>query len=340
MHISDSTLRVLKGMITGDSELAPYRAFSDIQSFFISHGLQFPNGYTSRGTFTTFYLEEINGGPHLEKVILGAFDPRRFFGEHDIEIAVNFFNDYFLYDGYQLVKEGLLYKCKKVNLKVFSANNEKIKNLIFASTGPKPEIVLIDAVNNDIQITKNAEYCLVYDEAIPDDGLKWSNLSKWWGKQQGKITSLEIEQSLYKRLYQSIHSKPEQLFFRSYFRIFRSLLGEKLLALIPQVYLHYDPYTLAQLEGNNRLQRQRMDFLLLTDEKRIVIEIDGIQHYSAKNSNGISIADPKTYGEMVHEDRRLKLAGYELFRFGGYELQNEDHVDGIVKDFFNRLFKL
>lgn len=40
------------------------------------------------------------------------------------------------------------------------------KNLIFASTGPKPELGFADAVNNDIVILRHAEHCLVYDEPI------------------------------------------------------------------------------------------------------------------------------------------------------------------------------
>jgi hypothetical protein len=37
------------------------------------------------------------------------------------------------------------------------------KNLIFAANGPKPGLVLRDALNNDIEIVRNGEYCLVYD---------------------------------------------------------------------------------------------------------------------------------------------------------------------------------
>ena len=43
------------------------------------------------------------------------------------------------------------------------------KNIIFAANGPKPEIVLRDAINNDVEIVKNAEYCLVFDRPIPPD---------------------------------------------------------------------------------------------------------------------------------------------------------------------------
>ncbi|GDY69845.1 MULTISPECIES: hypothetical protein [Streptomyces] len=29
---------------------------------------------------------------------------------------------------------------------------------------------------------------------------------------------------------------------------------------------------------------------------------------------------PRLYAEMVAKDRRLRLAGYEIYRFGGFEL--------------------
>jgi hypothetical protein len=56
----------------------------------------------------------------------------------------------------------------------------EMKNLIFASTGPKPKIVLRDAVNNDLQITENAEHCLVYDRPLGEEGLTWRHLTAWW----------------------------------------------------------------------------------------------------------------------------------------------------------------
>jgi hypothetical protein len=33
-----------------------------------------------------------------------------------------------------------------------------VKNLIFAANGPKPELVLRDAVNNDVEIARNGEF--------------------------------------------------------------------------------------------------------------------------------------------------------------------------------------
>ncbi len=86
---------------------------------------------------------------------------------------------------------------------------------------------------------------------------------------------------------------------------------ENFFALLPQVYLHCDPYTIKQrANGDKPLKRQRMDFLLLfSNRQRVVIEVDGKQHYSDNN-----IVSPSLYAEMVIEDRHLKLAGYEVYR--------------------------
>ena len=91
-------------------------------------------------------------------------------------------------------------------------------------------------------------------------------------------------------------------------------------ALIPQVYLHFDPVTQSARrsagQSGSPLARQRMDFLILFSSRhRVVLEVDGKQHYA----NG-DTASPALYSEMVSEDRRLRLAGYEVYRFGGTKL--------------------
>ncbi len=103
---------------------------------------------------------------------------------------------------------------------------------------------------------------------------------------------------------------------------------------MPQVYLHYDPYTVRQ-RGLSRspLGRQRMDFLLLySDRHRAVIEIDGRQHYA----DDAGRADPRLYAQMVSEDRRLRLAGYEVYRFGGQEL-TDNAAEEMLAAFFDAL---
>lgn len=80
------------------------------------------------------------------------------------------------------------------------------------------------------------------------------------------------------------------------------------------------------------LVRQRMDFLLLfSDRRRVVIEVDGEQRYASGEK-----ASPDLYAQMVAEDRRLRLAGYEVYRFGGAELFSEASK-AMVEEFFDQL---
>lgn len=210
----------------------------------------------------------------------------------------------------------------------------RVQNLIFAADGLKPEIVLSDALNNMVEIVENAEYCLIYDLPIPQIGLLWRHLAEWWSKKQSlPFPNKDTERGLFRRLKKSLASPPESLLFDTYFKCFHSKLQERLPALIPQVYLHYDPKTLKTLQGGKRLSRQRMDFLLLfSNSERVVIEVDGKQHYSEEE-----VASPKKYAEMVAEDRRLRLLGYEVYRFGGLEL-NETGGREKVEEFFEQLF--
>jgi very-short-patch-repair endonuclease len=206
------------------------------------------------------------------------------------------------------------------------------KNLIFAANGPKPQIILADAINNDIQIVRNQEFCLIYDRPIGLDGLSWSELVQWWAE---AVSPNDPERSLYQRLAESLTSRPEKRLFRLYFEILRECYKDRLPAIIPQVYLHYDPYTIRHQPNGSSLVRQRMDFLLLLRHRqRVVIEIDGKQHYA----NG-DVASPERYAAMVAEDRNLRLLGYEVYRFGGYELM-QDNPREIVEPFLNRLMAL
>ena len=62
--------------------------------------------------------------------------------------------------------------------------------------------------------------------------------------------------------------------------------------------------------------------------------MDGKQHYAHGDQ-----ASPALYSEMAAEDRRLRLAGYEVYRFGGYELYEQELADATADTFFLRLFQ-
>jgi hypothetical protein len=110
----------------------------------------------------------------------------------------------------------------------------EMKNLISA-TGPKPRIVISNAISNDLEVVENGEHCLFYDRTLSPAGLTWRQLTAWWARSD-------------------------------------TLDGEE----ERTATLHYDPYT---RRAGGTLTRQRMDFLLLVDQhRRVVLEVDGIQH--------------------------------------------------------------
>jgi len=74
--------------------------------------------------------------------------------------------------------------------------------------------------------------------------------------------------------------------------------------------------------------------MLLPNGFRIVLEVDGKQHYAQLDG----LADPVRYAELAAADRELKLAGYEVFRFGTEELRAES-APAFVKSFFEQLFR-
>ncbi len=114
-------------------------------------------------------------------------------------------------------------------------------------------------------------------------------------------------------------------------------------ALLPQVYLHFDPLTERQrrtLNKPRRLARERMDFLLLLPGGvRIVIEVDGKHHYAREvpPESGRWEVAADLYSEMLAEDRELRLKGYEVFRFGGREILESREDLSSIRRFFGDL---
>lgn len=181
----------------------------------------------------------------------------------------------------------------------------RTKNLIFASRS-KPDLRFRDAVSNDIEIVSRADQVLVYDLPLPTHGLRWRDLQTWWADLR-KLDDEAAKRSLYKRLLSSLpeNSPPQVLLFETFFKHFGSRVPD-LPALLPEVWLHWDPKTVRE-RGPEALTRYRMDFLmLLPNEVRIVVEVDGLHHYADHAGAG----NPDRYAAMVRADRELRLAGY------------------------------
>lgn len=240
-------------------------------------------------------------------------------------------NDVLARDRYALIQEGDVSGHAVYVFRALVRGVEgRPKNLIFASRGPKPEIGFRDAINNDVVLLSGEENCLIYDRPIAPHGLLWSELVAWWSAATGADA-----QGLGARLGESLASDAERKLFATYFKSYRQALGDALPALLPQVYLHYDPAIVKSLRGRLPLPRQRMDFLLLLPSRqRVVLEVDGKHHFSKGEQPSLRV-----YADMVSADRELRLAGYEIYRFGANELVGEG-AEARITDFFDRLFRL
>lgn len=121
-----------------------------------------------------------------------------------------------------------------------------------------------------------------------------------------KITMCHGEKSFTERLWKSVEhcdSPIEKDLFISYLELVEEL-GDEIPALLSQVYLYYD--SKVQRERTVKIfDHQCMDFLMLfSDSRRVVIELDGVQHYGVKSqiAGGMYpdyIASPRLYVQMV-----------------------------------------
>ncbi|WP_425577868.1 hypothetical protein [Streptomyces fimbriatus] len=220
-----------------------------------------------------------------------------------------------------------------------------LKNIIFASTGLKPEIVIDQVVDGAIEIVEHADTCLVYNRPLTDAGLTWGELVDWWREQNlmEGIDDRAVGRSLYERLKASLGSEAERFLFHAFASRYAEPDAMSQPALLPQVYLHFDPLTARQrqlLKKPRRLARERMDFLLLLPAGvRIVIEVDGKQHYARETPKGSGHweAAADLYSAMAAEDRILRLKGYEVFRFGGKEILDARDNLTFIRRFFSDL---
>ena len=200
---------------------------------------------------------------------------------------------------------------------------EPIKNIIFAAKY-KPDIVLDDALTNGIKVI-NANGALIFDQGIPMNGISWEVLVKWYEQ----LNQGNTEKQMITMFDNCLDSKAERLFCKAYIS-YVAAHGKDIPALIPQVYMYYDPKTKAQREWQI-FEHQKMDFMMIiSPSQRVVFEIDGYQHYAedaeAPGSNHKHYASPIRYAEMMKAHREMSLAGYDVYRFGGREFWVNDYT--------------
>ncbi|WP_199546371.1 hypothetical protein [Streptomyces sp. N35] len=214
--------------------------------------------------------------------------------------------------------------------------NRRPKNLIFATLA-KPDIRFRSSVDNDIEIVGgDPNDVLVYDREVPIEGLRWCDLQDWWRSTRNFSSEIDARKDLYQRLLRSLpeNSPGQQNLFTAYHQVLAPSI--EFPALLPEVWLHWDHKTVRE-RGPQALLNSRMDFLLLLpDGQRVVLEVDGSQHFTRDRGR---TPDTAKYGRMVAADRNLKLRGYEVFRFGHDELATLHAARELMGQFVPDLFR-
>ncbi|PHG74423.1 hypothetical protein [Bacillus wiedmannii] len=284
-------------------------------------------------------LNFISTGPLLN-LIMGRYSPRKF--NKYIKIATAFC----------FTEENR----KELDTIIDSIEAKKLEYIIFCTTkdcqiNKKINLVMEDLTTGDFTIhnAKDDSY-LVFNERIPAKGLTWKQLNTWWKNQS------------------PIHNKPEDLIERmkevcvwsekKFLDLYLNLYDDDdHPAILPQITIAYSPILsksdLRNLEIDPK-HRYTMDFMVIPNDKtKILIEIDGREHYSklltkilveidgkehySTLKNSVYIAAPELYAAQAKEDRELKVKGYTVFRFGGSEMMDgkEDTLQEEMKKIFD-----
>ncbi|WP_406359339.1 hypothetical protein OID55_41425 [Streptomyces sp. NBC_00715] len=288
--------------------------------------------FESLGAFET-------GDARFARFLEGLVSADVLLDEHLQEKTASTINDHLRAHGIELRqtgKDGGYPLFTLVSIRLHSSR--KPKNIIFASLG-KPDIRFRSSVDNDIEIVGGRPGAtLVYDREIPDEGLRWRDLHRWWQDTHGFNSESDAGEDLYQRLLRSLpgNSLGQRNLFTAY-RTARPFCADDL-ALLPEVWLHWDPKTVKE-RGPEALLRSRMNFLLLLPfGQRVVLEVDGVQHYTRDEGRA---PDTAKYADLVAADRDLKLRGYEVFRFANDELKRPEDAEKLllrfIPDMFSRL---
>lgn len=203
--------------------------------------------------------------------------------------------------------------------------------ILFGSPHVKPALRVRDVLEQSIEVLTGDDTVLAYDVPVGERGLTWQDVESWWSRRRD-IPAEQAKRELWPRLARVCAdvSPAQRALFVTYYDYAKG--HDPLFALLPEVWLHWDPVSRAQ-RGKDAYLNQRMDFLmLLPGLRRVVLEVDGQQHYATSAGE----PSPRIYSDTTRGDRELRLSGYEVYRFSGYEL-SDDRAADTAREFFSRL---
>lgn len=113
MKISNKITKQLGTLIAGDTPTAPYLTGPNLVDFYNECGFDdvYGDGFPSRWKYSTEKIIQSNGTNRLRKILEEFVDPRRYGGNDSVvEKIVTDINSLLKFDGFELIKNGNLYK--------------------------------------------------------------------------------------------------------------------------------------------------------------------------------------------------------------------------------------
>lgn len=109
MKISERSVSALAKIVTGDSQISPYKSGPALVRLFNEFGANdvYGQGFPSRWYYAEEKVRSINGTSHLPALIREILDPRDWLDfDKPREDAVAYLNDYLKHDGFEIVRDG------------------------------------------------------------------------------------------------------------------------------------------------------------------------------------------------------------------------------------------
>ncbi len=106
MKVSDTTLRFLRDLITGDGEISYYQSGPMLVDFFKKFGFndQYGKGFPSRWKYTEEKLKALNKQDKIEKVLITYLRPINWINnEKQFNNIINTLNKYLNYEDYEII---------------------------------------------------------------------------------------------------------------------------------------------------------------------------------------------------------------------------------------------
>jgi hypothetical protein len=117
MKISERSISALAKIVTGDSQISPYRSGPVLVKLFNELGSNdvYGQGFPSRWYYAEEKIRSMNNTQRLQPLISEIFDPRDW---HDFqkprEDAIAYLNDYLVHDGYEIIQDGKFFAVRSL----------------------------------------------------------------------------------------------------------------------------------------------------------------------------------------------------------------------------------